>query len=223
MVSPLSARKNPYGGLTTSEVKRILAPESIDLSSERDRVYYNAVKVAFFSGLRIGEICGLYTDDVRDFINIVDGQEVRLSYLNVKYQYHRRLKKRTFLKDKDVRQVPITAEIRDDIDRYMTGHDRYLFSFHPQQLHPITDNRLREWLYKRLLAVGIPDREKRNITFHSTRRFFNTLLRHAQIADSTIQRFTGHASDDMTEHYTDYLPDDLQEINRAQSDFLRIE
>ena len=71
-------------------------------------------------------------------------------------------------------------------------------------------------------AVGISEEERveRHIAFHSARRFFNTLLRSAQVADSTIQRFTGHDNDKMTEHYTDYLPEDLQEISRAQDRLL---
>jgi integrase len=69
-------------------------------------------------------------------------------------------------------------------------------------------------------GISPADREARNITFHSARRFFNTLLRHEKVADSIIRRFTGHDSDEMTEHYTDYLPEDMQEISRAQSRLL---
>jgi integrase len=64
--------------------------------------------------------------------------------------------------------------------------------------------------------VGIQDRRRRNITFHSTRRFFNTLLRRSGAESSIVQKFTGHNSDDMTESYTDYLPGDMQVIAEAQ-------
>ena len=71
-------------------------------------------------------------------------------------------------------------------------------------------------------SIGISEEERkdRHIAFHSSRRFFNTLLRSAQVADSTIQRFTGHDNDAMTEHYTDYLQEDLQETSRAQDRLL---
>jgi integrase len=220
MVSALGTDKNKYGGLSIAEVQRILSLEGINLKSDKERIYYTAVKLAFLTGLRIGEVCGLITDNVCDHDYKTDKGELRMSYLEVTHQWHRKLKKRTLVKDKGIRQIPISAELRSELEIYMNGRGLFVFSFHPRQETPITDNRLRDWFYKRMIAVKITDRKDRNIAFHSTRRFFNTLLSQARVDKTTIQRFTGHGSDEMTEHYTDYLPEDLQAISRAQSRFL---
>jgi len=66
------------------------------------------------------------------------------------------------------------------------------------------------------VGLGPDIRELRHITFHSARRFFYTLLRHGGVSDDMLRKFTGHDSVEMTDHYTDYLPEDLQ----AQSKLL---
>jgi len=215
-VSGLSHGDNPHGAFAIEEVSRLLSEDGVDTG--RDRLYYMAVKLAFMTGMRLGEVCGLTTDDVRDVELERDGVTIRASYLDIRHQYHKTLKRRTQVKDKEVRQVPIAAEVRDELEPYMTGPGRYLFSFHPRQLTPLTQNRLRDWLYARMESLGISrtDSAGRKKTFHSTRRFFNTLLRHNRVADDVIRRFTGHDSAQMTEHYTDYLAEDLQMISDAQ-------
>jgi integrase len=223
MVEPLSSDRNRYGGLTLAEVQNLLTVSG-DLS-ESDRVYFDAVKTAFLSGLRIGEVCGLFTDDVQD-VNLKNaaGEDVRYSFFRVSRQWCQRVNKRTLVKDKDVREIPILPSLRDDLDPYLTGQGRYVFSFHPRKETPITPNRLRDWYYKRLeSAAGIDKdtRESRRIVFHSSRRFFNTFLRNEGIPTHTIQKLTGHDSEEMTEHYTDYLPEDMQNITAAQEKMLQ--
>ena len=212
LVKPLGNDKNAYGGLTVNEVKRIIQGQPEDAQ----RLYYTAVKIAFLTGLRMGEVLGLYTEDIRDeyFENI------RMSYLLVSKSYDFTLKKRVPTKDKDTRQVPISAELRDELETFLQG-DGFLLSFSKGKT-PLSPNHVRAWLYNRMAIIGISEEERkeRHIAFHSSRRFFNTLLRSAKVADSVIQRFTGHDNDAMTEHYTDYLPEDLQEIVRAQERLL---
>jgi integrase len=70
-------------------------------------------------------------------------------------------------------------------------------------------------MYDRMNAVGI-ERSDRNLSFHSARRFFNTLLRRS-VSGDVLRKMTGHDSDEMTEHYTDYLPEDLSAIADAQA------
>lgn len=221
LVSELSPKKNSYGALTIAEVARIISPEFVNFDKMRDRIYYYAAKLSFVTGMRIGEICGLLAKDVRDVYVEKDGKEIRGSYLDISMQYNVKLKKRTPVKDKDSRKIPISAELRDELETFLQyGNDSFVFSFHPKQKTPISPHNLRNWLYGRMEQVGIKGRKDRNITFHSTRRFFNTLLRHERIADDVIRRFTGHDSEEMTDHYTDYLPEDLEAISKAQKRLL---
>lgn len=209
-VPELSGVSKSYGALTIAEVKQILSSEGLDLSDPRVSLYYTATKLAFLTGMRIGEVCGLWVDDVID----ITVKEVRLSYIKIQRQYNPKTGKVSPPKDKDARDVPISAELREELSPFLSG--QFVFSFYPDKSHPITANRLREWLYGRMDKAGIPDRKERNITFHSSRRFFNTLLRHAGVTDDVIQRFTGHSGLEMTNDYTDYLPEDLGQIAQAQ-------
>ena len=218
MVQPLKVSKNRYGALTIAEVARIVNPEGLDYGKTRDRIYYYAVKLAFMTGLRIGEVCGLLISDIKDVEFRQGDSAIRGSYLHVTHSYDPKNQERKLVKDKEARDIPISASLRDELEQFIDGREagRYLFSFAPDHNRPIPAARLREWLYERMEMVGINDREQRHITFHSARRFFNTLLRHERIADDVIRRFTGHDSQEMTDHYTDYLPEDLQAITLAQ-------
>ncbi len=218
LVKPLGSDKNKYGGLTISEVKKIIHRDAV-LCGGGGYKYYMASKIAFLTGLRMGEVLGLYKEDIRD----EHIGNIRMSYLLVSKSYNFDLNKRVPTKDKDTRQVPISAELRDELDQFLHAGNMvgFLLSFSKGKT-PLSPNHVRKWLYNRMADIGISEeeRQERHIAFHSSRRFFNTLLRSAQVADSVIQRFTGHDNDKMTEHYTDYLPEDLQEITRAQSKLL---
>jgi integrase len=205
---PLKPKKNARGGLTIQEVIKILSVR--DLSGPRYQ-YFLAAKIAFLTGLRIGEIRGLYTADV---IDIQYNSQV-MSYLSITKQHNSHGNEITPTKDKDTRQVPITQELRIELEPLLKNKG-YLLSNHPRQETALPENRIRIWFYNRLVDAGVTDRKERNITFHSTRRFFNTLLRQSGTPDDMIRRFTGHDSVSMTDHYTDYLPQDLLAITEAQ-------
>lgn len=224
VVKPLSKNKNPYGALSISEVGKLISPDGLALSNYRERIFYLASKLAFLTGMRIGEVCGLLASDVIDVEIVKADKFIRGSYLKISHTYDQKLKTRGIVKDKETRNVPITAELRDELDDFIReGQGRtgaYLFSFDKKRTVPINDGRLREWLYRRMENVGIPNRASRHIAFHSARRFFNSLLRNSGVSDNIIQKFTGHNSASMTEHYTDYLPEDLQVISAAQRKLL---
>jgi len=61
----------------------------------------------------------------------------------------------------------------------------------------------------RLAGISEKERRTRNITFHSWRYFFNSLLVNSKIPIQQIQSITGHVTDAMTQHY--YTPD-IQEM-----------
>ena len=168
----------------------MLSPEDVDFSNKQDWIFYLATKLTFLAGLRNGDVCGLFVKDVKDLYIEKESKDDRHSYLEVCRQWSQRMNKRTLVKDKDTSKIPIFAELRGE-------------------LNPLLPE-----------TVGIADRVERYIAFHSARRFFNTLLRHERVADDVIRRFTGHDSQEMIVHYTDYLPEDLQVISQAQSRLL---
>jgi integrase len=206
------------GGLSLAEGSQVIRGELVDRSKPSHVTYHLATKLAFLTGLRISEVVGLYTDDVRSRTVEIGGQEVTVYYIDVKYQQHDKEHKRTLTKDKEARAVPITPELYAELEPRLTGPGRYLFSHHPRQETPLTHNLLRDWYNGYLDRLGI-DRQGRNIKFHSGRRFFNTLLRR-HVSGDVLRKMTGHDSEEMTEHYTDYLPEDLALIGQAQASIL---
>lgn len=210
LVPSLAIEHKPRGGLTIEEGMKLLTRPQ-DLTAA-ERVYFPAMKLAFLTGLRIGEVCGLFTDDVK-YKDV--SEAARMYYVDVRHQYNPKMKRRTATKDKDARAVPIMPEMYAELEPFLTGPERYVFSFHPRQETPLTSNRLRDWTHARMDSFGI-DRAERNITFHSSRRFFNTLLRR-RVSGDVLRKMTGHDSEEMSEHYTDYLPDDLSAITEAQA------
>lgn len=216
-VQQLKAEPEKRGGFTIAEGARIISADGLDLSDARERTYHLAIKTAFLAGLRVGEVCGLVTDDLRTKTIYRGDDAITMYYLDIRMQYHQKLRRRVPVKDKDARAVPITPELATDLGLLMTGQGRYLFSLHPRHEHPLTQQRVREWVYRRMDAVGISagEREARNLTLHSARRFFNTLLRRS-VSDDVLRKMTGHDSSEMSEHYTDYLPEDLLAITEAQ-------
>ena len=72
-----------------------------------------------------------------------------------------------------------------------------------------------------LKKIGISPSERKewNITFHSWRHFFNTLLR-GKIHDAKLRALTGHRTLEMTEHYTKFRLEDFTDVVKVQNEFL---
>jgi integrase len=192
--------------LTLEEVRKLFGKGS-------DTVWGNscvctANKLAAFTGMRIGEILGLRGEDVFD------------DYLKVCGQYSRYGFGKT--KGKDVREIPITALIRQELQGLIKHNGMgYLFSEDGGK-KPIARSMVYREFYRALEGIQISgeERRKRNLSFHGWRHFFNTTLRMANVADSKLQRITGHKSIKMTEHYTHYNGREFTEVREVQENLL---
>ena len=80
---------------------------------------------------------------------------------------------------------------------------------------PVEGVFLTRGLYRALKEIGIDEkqRQQRNITFHSWRHWFNSLLINARVPVQKIQAITGHLTAEMTQHY--YHPDELSDVMDA--------
>jgi len=160
MVKGLRVEKKAYGGLTIREAKLLIDP-SLNNGKERDRVYYYAMKLAIMAGLRMGEVCGLCSEDVHDQTIDMNGTVVSMSYLEIKYQWNQRVKKRTLVKNKDTRKIPITPKMREDLNGLLGTPGSFVFSFHPRKEVPMSQWYFRDWFYKQLEQVGISEEDRK--------------------------------------------------------------
>ena len=76
--------------------------------------------------------------------------------------------------------------------------------------------------YSALKQIDIDESERqaRRITFHSHRHFLNTALRAARVPDPLVQRVTGHATQEMTEHYSHFVLEDFGDVVKVQEAIL---
>jgi integrase len=76
--------------------------------------------------------------------------------------------------------------------------------------------------HKALVKIGVSKAEiqRRGLSMHSWRHFFNTTLQMANVALSKVQSVTGHKSDRMTEWYTHYDAKEFSEVRIVQETLL---
>ena len=74
--------------------------------------------------------------------------------------------------------------------------------------------------YKALENIGISSeaRKERNITFHSWRHFYNSLMR-GKIHDAKLRQLTGHKTLAMTDHYTHFNINDFKDVLSIQEQY----
>jgi len=66
------------------------------------------------------------------------------------------------------------------------------------------------------IGIDESERRKRDVAFYSWRHYFNSLLVKNGVPTAKIQFFTGHSSDEMAEHYTQFNAKDFPEVVEVQ-------
>jgi integrase len=132
-------------------------------------------------GMRIGEICGLRWENITDTtINI-----------NIQWQDGRGLLPPKYGSSRTVPVPSDVAALFDSIGRKESG---FVFPGQDGKNH-ISAKSVYGLFFRALYIIGIgaEERERRNITFHSTRHTFVTLCRmEAGVSDLEIQTLAGH-------------------------------
>jgi integrase len=171
-------------------------------------MHYIFNKLAAITGMRHGELLGLRGEFVFDMDLKVCARFNRFGY--------------TDTKDHKERTVPITQELRDDLET-LTGMNGRVFLFSTDGgKKPIGRDEVAANYYAALEKIGITkeDREARGLTIHSWRHFFNTRMVMDNINKEKVRAVTGHLSDGMTGHYTHVGSDDLSEVRSLQEKLL---
>ncbi|MBI9108455.1 MAG: tyrosine-type recombinase/integrase [Spirochaetales bacterium] len=105
------------------------------------------------------------------------------------------------------RYVPIPERTKTALDEVMEiAPDKEpddLIFFGRKREAPLDTRIIEVNFHKALKNIGIDEklRRERNITFHSWRHFFNSLLINSRVPIPKVQTITGHSTDRMTENY----------------------
>lgn len=172
---------------------------------------YVANMAAASSGCRRGELLALQIQDVQgDFLHISkswDESSRSMSYGT---------------KSGRARYVIIPKKVQHEIARLIEINpfgrpDSFVF-FSTLPDKPIESKIVTRELYRAMRKIGIPEGERvrRNLTFHSWRHLFNSILVNARIPAEKIRTITGHLTPEMTAHYFKLSVDGYGDIRKVQ-------
>jgi len=198
--------------LTIGEVKELFFEDNIDHIWSGDLRHFTLNLLAASTGMRMGEVQALMC------------QYVHKNYIEVFYTWDRKYGLKKGAKWSSERQIPIPFKtyiyLQELISISPFKEPTDLVFFGKTKNKPIYNKTISDRLYKAFENIGISQEEqkRRNITFHSWRYFYNSLMR-GKIHDSKLRRLTGHKTLEMTEHYTHFKIEDFQDVVKIQEDF----
>lgn len=224
-IKPFRRTTKEKGILTLTEIKRLFPDNYEELikiwrirSTERENdIYCFAVMVytLLSTGMRSSEIRALqWNQFVRPdaiLINaMIDSNEERVNRLK-KWSIENKRWRVTVLPDRTVRMINVLRLDKSD--------DDYVFAYNGK---PLTTWFLLDH-FKSVLSKNGIDWKQRNITVHSLRFTYNTLMK-GEISGDDLRLMVGHSSALMTEYYDkskaiDHLDELLQNKNTLNSVF----
>ena len=196
--------------LTREEAEKLF---SIKWDDERGKL---ASVFAYYTGARLGEVAALYIDDIRKTKGGTWLATIQASW--------NELSGRKGTKTGNVREVPIPGKLALDLialHKKNPNGSRFVFWDALSEEKPFSRKQIADAFLRQLKKIGITDAERktRSLTFHSIRHGFNSELRN-RLPDATLQKVTGHASKQMTDHYDHLTETAIQDIQKAQTDVL---
>lgn len=158
--------------------------------------------IAATTGLRLGEILALKSDSINT--------------TNIKVDYSwNRIEGLKSTKSGKSRIVPISIDLSRALFDFIekTNINGFLFSANSGKT-PIDHKVVYKSFFSALSKIGIDTENKkiRNISFHSYRHTFNTLLLEAGVHPETLRLITGHSSVNMTERYSHVQLNNMPDI-----------
>jgi integrase len=165
-----------YRAYTNAEVKRIL--------HNCTGFHYDAVIIAFHTGLRFKDICHLKLKDVNfkdELLEIVPAKTSRFKKAVYIHLHH------------EVIDVLKNASLENDSIEY----------FYPEAVEQYGSGSFGVQFKKILKKANVKDNKHGKASFHSLRSTFITNCEEAGIRRSIIQGIVGHGSPHMTERYSE--------------------
>lgn len=211
LISALRKKPKEKPILTQEEVKELFQEDRIDEIWTGDLRHYTLNLLAASTGMRMGEVQSLQN---RDF---------HQTYIAVEHSWDRKygLKEPKWGSQ---RMVPIPSKTSAYLLKLIdmapfNDSDDFMFFGSTRNL-PLSNETILRTLYKAFEKIGITseNRRERNITFHSWRHFYNSMMR-GKVHDSKLRRLTGHRTVEMTEHYTHFQLEDFVDVMEIQEQY----
>lgn len=210
-INELKERPKRKSILNIDEVKKLFQDDSLETIWEGDLIHFTLNILAASTGMRLGEVQALQIRNVHDkYVSVVFSWDPKYGLKVPKHNSQRNIpipSKTSYYLHELIEYSPF----KDPEDFVFIDSDRY---------KPIRNEIILKALYKAFERIGISpeERKRRNITFHSWRHFYNTIMR-GKIHDAKLRQLTGHRTLEMTEHYTHFSIDDFQDVLQIQEQF----
>jgi integrase len=207
-VEGLKISRKGKGILMMAEYLKLMDPSKIDAHWSGNMVYYSGSLLASVTGLRSGEVLALKRADLfPDHIRVVK------SWGGKKYGLGS-------TKTKRMDDIPIPSVVFQAIDSWCRWQG-FIFSFQ-RGAKPCSGNRMQDALSAALVAIGITNDERthRRLSFHSWRAFANTYMLGRGISPAKVRELTRHATEEMTQLYTDFHPEHFTDVAKAQEELV---
>ena len=201
--------------LEDDEVLKLFSNNALKEIWNNDMLCFVGNLVSALSGLRQGEVLAIRG------INVFPSQDSIPAHIDVKNSYSK-VEGLKSTKTNVERKVPIPSELFILLSQMIKENpENYLFSYKGDK--PISGRILTNGLYRALNKIGISNDEikQRNVSFHSWRHYFNTLLMRMGVDINIIQKITGHKNLDMTKHYTHYKLKDFGKVVLIQEGVIK--
>lgn len=203
-VRPILLTQRERGILTLDEARELFNENKFSEYWQTEMAF-TCCYLSATTGAREGECLALRTEDIFD------------GYIRIEHSWdHKYGLKST--KTKQIREVPIPAKTARWLTR-LTMNRPTGFVFSVDGSKPVYYKVITKELYEALGKMGISENERRlrNVSFHSWRHFYNSLLR-GRIADAKLRRLTGHLTPSMTERYTHFRREDFADVIQIQEE-----
>lgn len=173
-----------------------------------------SILLGLFSGIRVGEICGLRWSDL-DFINntlSVNRTAQRIKNLNDECPSKTKLIVDKPKTESSIRVIPLPEILISILRRYKKETDCYIFT--NSVLLPKDPRAVEKYFTSVLKKVGIKE-----LNFHSLRHTFATRLREQNVDIKVISELLGHSDWKITQSIyvhasLDYKRDSVDTFNR---------
>jgi integrase len=194
--------------LTPIEVRAMFPARWSDVWDDYSCYVIN--KLAACTGMRIGEIMGLRSEYVHE------------GYLEVCRQFSQTAGY-SDVKTHKPRNIPVYKMVEDDLRRLIEQNgEGFVFVAKPHAEKPMSRTFVIKSLFKAMAAIKIDEKERqrRNLSFHSWRHFFNTTLLMANVTDTKVMAITGHVTEKMKENYTHFDSAGFTEVTAVQESLM---
>jgi integrase len=199
-IKPFNAAAKEKGVFTREELSRLFNNQE---PSEiwKEPMHFLLNYLAIITGLRLGEILALRPENIME------------STINIIHSWNR-LDGLKCTKTGKIRSVPVSYDFVLSLKDFILSHNvtGFIFSANSGKT-PIDHKIVYKHFWHALSNIGISQelRKTRNISFHSYRHTFNTMLLEAGVHPETIRLITGH-SINMTARYSHAQLNNMQEV-----------